>query len=353
MGGDPVKRDSVIVLATRGAVSALGTWKALLLALVFNLLLAYAFAHPVNAALREALDRSPWAARLAAPNAPLFEFYGEISRARPDVFGDLSAWDAIATGEDAGPGGRRSPLSGFLSTSGVASSAAGFAVIAAALSALFAGGFAGRFGSEKERTSLAAFGADAARFALPSLLLGALSLVGIAAAYRWVYAASGGLYEAEDLRYEWEAILLGLLRLGAFLVVAAIVRLVVLYTRAAMGRSGKASLVGAFGAALGFLARRPVRVLALEILFGALGVLPLLAWALLGPVWDGKDAGALALIVLGQQAVVFWRIFARTAHLGAASAFLARAFDAASPRPAVASESEPASVAGEAPAPEP
>ena len=78
-----------------------------------------------------------------------------------------------------------------------------------------------------------------------------------------------------------------------------------------------------------------------------------LAWALLGPVWDGKDAGALALIVLGQQAVVFWRIFARTAHLGAASAFLARAFDAASPRPAVASESEPASVAGEAPAPEP
>jgi len=174
MGGDPVKRDSVIVLATRGAVSALVTWKALLLALGFNLLLAYAFAHPVNAALRQALDRSPWAARLAAPSAPLFEFYGEISRARPDVFGDLSAWDAIATGVDAGPGGRRSPLSGFLSTTGVASSAAGFAVLAAALSALLAGGFAGRFGSEKERASLPAFGADAARFALPSLLLGAL-----------------------------------------------------------------------------------------------------------------------------------------------------------------------------------
>jgi hypothetical protein len=344
MGGGAVKRDSVIVLASRGAVSALGTWKALLLALVFNLLLAYAFAHPVNAALRQALDRSPWAARLAAPNAPLFEFYGEISRARPDVFGDLSAWDAIATGEDAGPGGRRSPLSGFLTTTGVASSAAGFAVLAAALAALLAGGFAGRFGSEKERTSLAAFGADTARFALPSLLLGALSLAGIAAAYRWVYAASGSLYVAEDLRYEWEALLLGLLRLGAFLVVAAIVRLVVLYTRASMGRAGRASLVGAFGAALGFLARRPVRVLALEILFGVLGVLPLFVWALLGPVWDGRDAGALALIVLGQQAVVFWRIFARTAHLGAASAFLARASEAAGPAPSpkLTSESEPA-----------
>ena len=339
-----MRRDSVLVLASRGALSALGTWKALLLALVFNLLLAYAFAHPVNAALRQALDKSPWAARLTAANAPLFEFYGEISRARPDVFGDLSAWDAIATGDEGERGARRSPLSGFLSTTGVASSAAGFAVLAAALSALLAGGFAGRFGSTKESGSLPAFGADAARFAPASLLLGALSLVGIAAAYRWIYVASGSLYEAEDLRYEWEAILLSLLRLGAFLVVAAIVRLVVLYARAAMGRAGKANLVGAFGTALGLLARRPARALALEILFGALGILPLLLWALLGPVWDGKDAAALALVILGQQAVVFFRILARTAHLGAASAFLARAAEAAAPAPSpkLTSESEPA-----------
>lgn len=338
-----MKRDSILVLAARGAVSALGAWKALLLALVCNLLLAYAFAHPVNAALRQALDRSPWGARLAAPKAPLYEFYGEISRARPDVLGDLSAWDAIASGDEGERGARRAPLSSFLTATGVAGSAAGFAVLAAALSALFAGGFAGRFGSSKEDGSLAAFGADTARFAPASLLLGALSLVGIAAAYRWVYAASGRLVEVEDLRYEWEAILLGLLRLGAFLVVAAIVRLAVLYTRAAMGRAGKANLVGAFGTALGFLARRPIRVLALEVLFGVLGVLPLVVWAFLGPAWDGKDAGALALIVLGQQAVVFWRIFARTAHLGAASAFLGRASEAArTPAPTVASESEPA-----------
>jgi hypothetical protein len=346
-----VRRDSVLVLAARGALSALGTWKALLLALVLNLLLAYAFAHPVNAALRQALDKSPWAARLAAANAPLFEFYGEISRARPDVFGDLSAWDAIATGDEGERGVRRAPLSGFLSTTGLASSAAGFAVLAAALAALLAGGFAGRFGAERDRGSLAAFGADAARFAPASLLLGALSLAGIAAAYRWVYAATGRLYEPEDLRYEWEAILLSLLRLGAFLVVAALVRLFVLYARAAMGRAGKANLVGACGTALGFLARRPARALALEILFGALGVAPLLLWALFGPVWDGKDAAALVLVVLGQQAVVFLRILARAAHLGAASAFLARAAEAAAPAPApkLTSESEPA--AAQAPGP--
>ncbi len=347
-----MRRDSVLVLAARGALSALGTWKALLLALVLNLLLAYAFAHPVNAALRQALDKSPWAARLAAANAPLFEFYGEISRARPDVFGDLSAWDAIATGDEGErSAARRAPLSGFLSATGLAGSAAGFVVLAAALAALLAGGFAGRFGAERDRDSLAAFGADAARFAPASLLLGALSLAGIAAAYRWIYAATARLYDAEDLRYEWEAILLSLLRLGAFLLAAALVRLFVLYARAAMGRAGRANLVGACGTALGFLARRPARALALEILFGALGVAPLLLWALFGPVWDGKDAAALVLVVLGQQAVVFLRILARAAHLGAASAFLARAAEAAAPAPApkLTSESEPAA----AQAPEP
>jgi hypothetical protein len=351
MGGDSVRRDAVSVLASRGVLSALGTWKALLIALVFNLLLAYAFAHPVNAALRQALDRSPWAARLAAANAPLYEFYGEISRARPDVFGDLSAWDAIATGDEGDRRARRAPLSGFLSSTGVSSSAAGFAVLAAALAALLAGGFAGRFGTEKDRGSLAAFGADTARFAPASLLLGALSLVGISAAYRWVYAATGRLYEAEDLRYEWEAILLTLLRLGAFLLAAALVRLVVLYTRAAMGRAGKANLVRALGTALGFLARRPARALALEIVFGALGLLPLLLWALFGPVWDGKDAAALALIVLGQQAIVFFRILARTAHLGAASAFLARSAESTdrAPAPKLTSESEPAAEAAPGP----
>jgi hypothetical protein len=337
-----VKRDSVFVLATRGLFSALETWKALLLALVFNLLLAYAFAHPVNAALRQALDRSPWGARLVGQAPSLSAFFGELSRARPDVFGDLSTWDEVATGEGGDRrAGRRAPLSGFLSTSGVSSSAAGFAVLSAALAAIFAGGFAGRFGSQKDRGSLVAFGADAARFAFPSLLLGAASFVGILAAYRWVFAETGRLYEPEDLRYEWEAILLTLLRLLAFLVVAACVRLVVLYARAAMGRAGRGNLVGALGAGAGFVLGHPARTLALEILFGTLGVLPLLLWAFLGPVWDGKEPGALALVVLGQQGVVFFRVLVRSAHLGAASAFLARAAETAAPTPKLVSESEP------------
>jgi hypothetical protein len=345
-----VRRDSVLVLAARGALSALETWKGLVLALFLNLLLAYAFAHPVNAALRGALDRSPWGARLAAANAPLFEFYGEMTRAHPDVLGNAAALDAVATGDAEARGARRAPLSGLLRATGASGSAVGFAVLSAALAALLAGGFAGRFGADRDRGSFPAFGADAARFALPSLTLGALSLSGIAGAYYGIYVLSGHLYDAQDLRYEWEAILLSLLRLGAFLVAAAAVRLFVLYARAAMGRAGK-GVGAALGTALGFLARRGGRALALEILFGALGLLPLLLWGFFGPVWDGGDAAGLVLVVLGQQAVVFVRILARVAHLGAASAFLARAVEPGAPHAAVvASESEPAAAAA-APAP--
>ena len=218
----------------------------------------------------------------------------------------------------------------------------GFGALTALLAALFSGGFAGRFGAERERTSLAAFGADAARFAVPSLLLGALSLAGILAAYRLIYAATGTLYEPDELRYEWEAVGLLLLRLGVFLLVAGYIRLVVLYARAALGQ-GIPNPLTALMRGLGFVLGRPVRTLALEILFGALGLLPLLVWLFLGPVWDGKELGDFALILAGQQLVVLLRILTRAGHLGAASAYLKRSKEAGASAPASAAPAAPAS----------
>jgi len=342
-----MKRDSVLVLATRGLFSALETWKALLLLLVLNAALAWAFVHPLASALRQTLDRSPWADRLAAGNADLHEFFTSFARTRPDVLGDLLKWDEAVTGErqERRPSGRPAPLSGFFRTSGLAGSAVGFGALTALLAALFSGGFAGRFGAERERTSLAAFGADAARLAVPSLLLGALSLAGVLAAYRFVYAAAGTLYVPDDLRYEWEVVGLLLLRLAAFLLVAGYVRIVVLYARAALGQ-GTPNPITALMRGLGFVLGRPVRTLALEILFGALGLFPLLVWLFLGPVWDGKEAGDLALILAGQQLVVLLRILVRAGNLGAASAYLKRSKEAApSPAPApVASIASPDSA---------
>ena len=341
-----MRRDSVLVLATRGLVSALETWKALLLFLLLNAALAFAFTHPLASALRQTLDKSPWAERLAAGNADLHTFFTSFARTRPDVLGDLSKWDEAVTGEreERTASGRPAPLTGFFHTSGLSGSAVGFGALMALLAALFSGGFAGRFGAERERTSLAAFGADAARFAVPSFLLGALSLAGILAAYRWIYAATGTLYEPDELRYEWEAVGLLLFRLGAFLLVAGYIRLVVLYARAALGQ-GIPNPLTALMRGLGFVLGRPVRTLALEILFGALGLLPLLVWLFFGPVWDGKELGDFALILAGQQLVVLLRILTRAGHLGAASAYLKRSKEAEASVPASAASAAPAAPA--------
>lgn len=333
-----MRRDSVLVLATRGLVSALETWKAILLFLLLNAVLSAAFVHPVASALRQTLDKSPWAERLRSGDADLHTFFTALTRTRPDVLGDLEKWDEAVTGEggERGPAGKAPPLKGFFATTGLSGSAVAYAGLAAFLAALFSGGFAGRFGAERDRASLPAFGADAARFAVPSLVFGALSLAGILAAYRWVYAAPGTLYEADELRYEWEVTGLLLLRLFAFLLVAGYLRLVVTYARAAMGQGATnpfAALMGGFGFVLG----RPGRTLAIEIFFAILGVLPLAVWAFLGPVWNGANAADFALIFAGQQVVVFLRILTRVAHLGAASAYLRRAKEspaAATPRPA-------------------
>jgi hypothetical protein len=330
-----MRRDSIFVLATRGLASALETWKAVLLLLVLNAALAVALVHPLASALRQTLDKSPWAERLLEGNADLHTFYTSFSRTRPDVLGDLSKWDEAATGEggDRGPSGRATPLAGFFRTTGISGSAVAFGAVAALLAALFSGGFAGRFGAERDRMSLAAFGADAARFSIPSLLLGALSLAGIVAAYRFVFAASGLLYDPENLRYEWEAVALLLLRLAAFLLVAAVIRLVVLYARAALGQ-GVTNPIAALARGFGFVLGRPMRTLFLEILFGVLGLFPLLLWGLIGPVWNGKEIADLGLVLAGQQLVVLLHILVRTGHLGAASAFLKRSRENSSPAPA-------------------
>jgi hypothetical protein len=327
-----VKRDSVLVLATRGLVSALETWKAILLFLVLNAVLAAAFLHPLASALHQTLDKSPWAERLGADNADLHTFFTAFTRTRPDVLGDLGKWDEAVTGEggERRPSGKAAPLSGFFGTTGLSGSAVAYAALAAVLAALFSGGFAGRFGAERDRTSLSAFGADAARFAVPSLLFGALSLAGILAAYRWVYAAPGTLYEPDELRYEWEATGLLLLRLGAFLLVAGYLRLVVVYARAAMGQ-GATNPFAALMSGFGFVLGRPARTLAIEILFGVLGVLPLVVWAFVGPVWKGEELTDFALILAGQQLVVLLRILTRVGHLGAASAYLKRSREPVSP----------------------
>jgi len=336
-----VKRPSLAALFGRGLSSALATWKGLLLLLAVNALLAFVLTRPVAASLHEVLDRNPLADRLLKGADALF--FLDFTRAHPDVLGDTRPWEGIASGggDALDRGEPREVLRGFAGMSGASGALLAVGLANALLSALLAGGFAGRFGADSERGSLAAFGADVGRFGVPSLLLGILSIVGLVAAYRWVFVASGALYDPRELRYEWEAVALLLGRLLVFLLVAAYVRRSVLYARAAMGLSRSVNPLGALFRGAGFVAGRPVRTLLLEILFAAAGLLPLALWASFAESWDGKDPAQLALLLALQQVVLFIRIAARVGHLGAASAWMRRAAEAP---PAPTPSAEPAAA---------
>lgn len=318
-------------VAARGVALALTTWKALLVALLLNAALATVLVRPAATALHETLDRNPWADRMRTSLDVLF--FTHFTRARPDVLGDVGRLEDLATGAVPPPSGKPVTLAGLLPKGGLAGSVIAFGVLYAALSALLAGGFAGRFGAPSDRSSLAAFGSDCGRFALPSLFLGLMGAGGILAAWRWIYVQTGLLYDPGSFRYEWQAVALQLLRLLAFLAAAGYLRLAVQYSRAAMGLSGSANPVSALGRGLGFVLRRPVGTMALEVLFGAAGLLPPVLWVLLGRAWDGSDPKEFWLLLALQQLVVFFRIAARTAHLGAASAWLAAASAGAAAAP--------------------
>lgn len=335
-----MRRDSIPALVFRAFASTLTMWKALLLALALNAALAFVLVRPAANALHETLDRSPWGGRITKGADPIF--FAHFTRIRPDVLGDVGKLEDIVTGSTPSGTSARASLKGLLPKDGIAGATIAFGALSAALAALLAGGFAGRFGATSGRSSLATFGEDCGKFALPSLLLGLLSAGLVLAAWRWIWVETGLLYDAARFRYEWQAVALQLLRLLAFLLVAGLVRVVVQFSRAAMGVSGSTNVAAALGRGLGFAFAHPAGTLGLEILFGAVGILPLAIWAIYGRVWNGADLADYATTLLFQQLVVFARIAVRTAYLGTASAWLGRAFHTApAAAPATSAPVEP------------
>lgn len=339
-----MRREATPTLVLRAFFSTVRMWKALLLALALNAALAFVLVRPAATALHETLDRNPWAERLTNGVDPLF--FAHFTRVRPDILGDVGKLEDLVTGSTPAGTSAKVTLPGLLPKDGLAGAAVAFGLLSTALAALLSGGFAGRFGAESNRSSLAAFAEDCGRFALPSLLLGLLSAGVVIGAWRYLYVGTGLLYDAGRFRYEWQAVVLQLLRLLAFLFAAAFIRVVVQFSRAAMGLSGKANLAAAIGHGLGMAVGHPIASLALEIVFGALGILPLALWLKHGWTWDGVDLGNYATLLLLQQLVVLSRIVVRTAYLGTASAWLVRgatptAPAASAPDPAAPVPSEP------------
>lgn len=319
-----MKGDALPLLWARGVVAALAAWKALLLALALNAALAVVVTAPLASRLHDLLDARPAADGLAKGWDLVLGAH--LLRAEPGLLGDRARLDALERGD--------LPLSEVPRLSGPVGGLLAAGLVHVLLSGLLAGGFAGRFAAERDRGSLPAFLADAVRLGPSSVLLGALGLAAILGAFHLLVELPREATLSPDLRWDWERTGLSLLRLGAFLVVTGAVRALVAQARAALGLAKTANPLAALGAGLGFVLRRPVKALFLELSFGVTALLPLAVWLLFAPSWGGGDGRLLALLVAGQQAVVLLRIAARTAHLGAASAWMRGARETARPAPA-------------------
>ena len=306
----PISPSALPVLVARGFRCAVRAWKVLLVLLAVNALLALALAFPIASALHETLDPLPVADAVVKGGETTF--WDHFTRNRPDVLGNLGSFGSLF--------GAEPEAGGLLHLQGAAGSLLALGLLNAVIASIFAGGLAVRFadGSEKDSRS---FAADAARLALPSLALSVAAAAGIGGAWFVLFAAPSRLYDPGLLTFEWEAIVLALLRLSAFLVAAGLVRMAVLAARATMGRSGKWNPFLALATGTGRVAGSPLRALSLEVTFGLLGLGPLVVWALAVPVWDGKDLAKLALFVLAETLMVLWRILVRVAQLGAVSAW--------------------------------
>jgi hypothetical protein len=319
-----VKGETLPLLWARGLVAAAATWKALLLALFLNVALALVVTAPLASRLHDLLDARPAADGLAKGWDLVLGAH--LLRSEPGLLGDRTRLDALEQGV--------LPLSDLPLLSGPLAGLLAAGLLHTLVSSLLAGGFAGRFGAERDRGSLTAFFADVVRLGLPSLFIGVLGLGAILGAFHLFVELPREATLSPELRWDWERTGLSLLRLFAFLGTAGAVRAVVAQSRAALGLAKSANPFPALGSGLGFVLGRPVKALLLEVSFGVTALLPLGLWLLFAPSWSGGDLRLLALLVAGQQAVVLLRLMARTAHLGAAVAWMRGAREARRPAPA-------------------
>ncbi len=319
-----MKGNAFPFLWARGLVAAATTWKALLLALALNAALALVVTAPLASRLHDLLDVRPAADGLAKGWDVVLGAH--LLRSEPGLLGDRARLDALEQG--------KLPLAEVPRLSGPVAGLVAAGLLHAALSALLAGGFVGRFAAERERGSLAAFLSDVARLGLPSLVIGLLGLAAILGVFLLFVELPRDATLSPDLRWDWERTGLSLLRLFAFLGAAGAVRAVVAQSRAALGLAKTANPFLALASGFGFVLGRPVKALLLEAVFGVTALLPLSLWLVFAPSWSGGDWRLLAVLVAGQQAVVILRLLARTAHVGAATAWMRGAREAARPAPA-------------------
>jgi hypothetical protein len=311
----------------KGRVSAAGCfWRGLKLSLskpylaasvwLMQLLLASVLVLPVSNALHSILDVSSSGSRMIAD--PDYGWWETVRRTRPDLLGRLPEHVEKALGAEGVASGTLAELQG------VGATAISLALLAIVLHAFALGGI---FGALREpKASLVVFGREGMR-RLPAFLAFTLAaLAAVLAAYRWIYLATGEAWRdrMNDFSTEGQVIAFNAVRLLAFLLVAAAIKLVADSVRAIWVARPDLPAVSRLFAGFASAFSRPARlfgVLAFYVLCGAAlyGI-----WIVVDPSAGGEARFALVPLILSQQVFVFLRSLLKVGYYAGVSEALTR-----------------------------
>ena len=220
---------------------------------------------------------------------------------------------------------------GVSGTSLLAGAAAAVAAIAFVSSAFAFGGMLEVFGSEGDRRSFMhrffrGGGHFFWRFFRLALVAGVCLVIATGAVSAILTGVTSSMSESE---WEPAGYLAGIANIAVLIVVAALFLLALDYARIRVARDDTRSMLKAYAAGLGFVLRRLVPAYGIAIPFiGALAVLVALYVAYETNAPAAGNWGAIAGLVLVQQAVVAGRVFLRVGLVGAERHFHVQAVPA-------------------------
>jgi hypothetical protein len=283
---------------------------------LIQLLLASVLVLPVSNALHSLLDVSSSGSRMVAD--PDYGWWETVRRTHPDLLGKMPEHVESALGAE----GVKSTAIAELQ--GVGATAISLALLAIVLHAFALGGV---FGALREpKASLVVFGREGMR-RLPAFLAFTLAaLAAVLAAYRWIYLATGEAWKdrMNDFGTEGQAIALTAVRLVAFLLVAAAIKLVADSVRAIWVARPDLPAVSRLFAGLASAFSRPARLFGVLVFYVISGAALYGIWIVVDPSAGGEARFALVPLVLSQQVFVFLRSLAKVGYYAGISEALTR-----------------------------
>ena len=284
---------------------------------LIQLLLAAVLILPISNSLHDLLDRSVAGSRMVAN--PDYGLWETLQREHPDLLGNFAN---LAAGLLTTAGVKSSQLSELR---GIGAAAVSLAFLAVVLHAFALGGI---FGTLREpKASLVTFGREGMRRFPAFLVFTLAALAAAGAAYRWIFLETGEALRNSvmELDTEGKALAVTALRVAAFLLALAAIKLLADSVRSTWVARPDLPPVSRFFAGVAAALSRPGRLFGVlvydTIVTGALYFL----WLWLDPSAGGEARFALVPLILTQQVFVFVRLLVKVGYYAGVSEALMRA----------------------------